>query len=147
MTTSTTTPPTTQASQATQRRTSIKPLHIAGIGIILLAILYGAFGFKEAFRSYTTSVSEAKESGRSVQLAGFLGSTGEFDTEGRWTFLLEDENGEQVKVVHEGPRPSNFEQATSVVAIGHYDLGNDVFFADDLLVKCPSKYQEEVSET
>jgi cytochrome c-type biogenesis protein CcmE len=39
-------------------------------------------------------------------------------------------------------KPSNFEQAVSIVAIGHYDASRGVFLADDLLVKCPSKYQE-----
>jgi cytochrome c-type biogenesis protein CcmE len=129
-----------------QYRLSLKPLHIAGIGIIMIAIVYGAFGFKDAFRSYTTSVTEAKASGSSVQLAGFLGSTGEYDAEGNWTFLLQDEDGDMVKVVSPEPRPANFEQAVSIVAIGHYDAAQDAFLADDLLVKCPSKYQEQVDE-
>jgi cytochrome c-type biogenesis protein CcmE len=137
---------TTTHTQETPARSmfGLKPLHIAGVGIILLAIVYGAFGFKDAFLSYTTSVSETKASGRNVQLAGFLGSTGEYDDEGRWTFLLEDSNGEQVKVVYDQARPSNFDQATSIVAIGRYDPARDVFVANDLLVKCPSKYQEQL---
>ncbi|NJO83827.1 MAG: cytochrome c maturation protein CcmE [Blastochloris sp.] len=122
---------------------TIKPLHIAGFGIILIAIVYGGFGFKDAFRSYTTSVAEAAGSNSSVQLAGFLGSMGEYDEQGRWTFLLQDEDGDQVKVVYDDARPANFEQAVSIVAIGHYDEAQDVFVADDLLVKCPSKYQEQ----
>jgi cytochrome c-type biogenesis protein CcmE len=122
---------------------SIKPLHIAGLGIILIAIVYGAFGFKDAFRSYTTSVVEAQESGKQVQLAGFLGSTGEYDVEGRWTFMLQDETGQQIKIISDDPRPANFEQATSIVAIGQFDQAEGAFVADDLLVKCPSKYQEE----
>ncbi len=120
-----------------------KPLHMAGVGIILLALVYGGFGLQEAFRSYTTSVAEASESGQHVQLSGFLGSTGEYDAEGRWTFMLQDEMGEQVKVISDDPRPANFEQATSIVAIGKYDPAQQAFVADDLLVKCPSKYQEQ----
>lgn len=120
----------------------VKPLHIAGIGIILIAVIYGVFGFQSGFRSYTQSVDEAVASSRSVQLAGFLGSTGEYDTEGRFTFMLQDENGKLIKVVSDDPRPANFEQAISIVAIGRYDQGEQAFMADDLLVKCPSKYQE-----
>lgn len=133
----------TTVTQDMQRGFAFKPFHIAGIGIILIAIISGVVGFKDAFRSYTTSVSEAKASGRSVQLAGFLGSMGEYDDQGRWTFMLEDENSEQVKVVYDQVKPSNFEQAVSVVAIGHYDVAGGVFLAENLLVKCPSKYQEE----
>lgn len=68
----------------------MKTLHIVGIGIILVAVVYGLFGVKDSFRSYTTSVEEAKSTTRSVQLAGFLGSQGEYDDQGRWTFLLEE---------------------------------------------------------
>lgn len=132
------------ASPSFKRGFEIKPLHIAGFGIILLALVYGFFGFKDAFRSYTTSVDEAVNSGRSVQLAGFLGSTGEYDNDGRWTFMLQDENGALLKVVSDDPRPPNFEQAISIVAIGRYSEAEQAFVADDLLVKCPSKYQEQL---
>lgn len=134
----------TTVTQPARHGFELKPLHIAGIGIIVLAIVYGAFGFKDAFRSYTTSVAEAMNSERNVQLAGFLGSKGEYDAEGRWTFMLEDEHGQQVKVISNDPRPSNFEQAISIVAIGHYDVAQEAFMAEDLLVKCPSKYQEQL---
>jgi cytochrome c-type biogenesis protein CcmE len=130
-----------------RRGPAIKPLHIAGIGIILIAVIYGFFGLRSGFRSYTTSVNEAISSSRSVQLAGFLGSTGEYDQAGRFTFMLQDENGELVKVVSDDPRPANFEQAISIVAIGRYDQAEQAFLADDLLVKCPSKYQEQLASS
>lgn len=125
-----------------RRGFQVKPLHIAGLGIILLAVIYAAFGFQSGFRSYTQSVDEAIAATRSVQLAGFLGSTGEYDADGRFTFMLQDEDGKLVKVVSDDPRPANFEQAISIVAIGRYDQAEGAFIADDLLVKCPSKYQE-----
>jgi cytochrome c-type biogenesis protein CcmE len=81
---------------------------------------------------------------RSVQLAGFLGSTGEYDAAGRFTFMLQDERGKLIKVISDDPRPANFEQAISIVAIGRYDPAEQAFMADDLLVKCPSKYQEQM---
>ncbi len=133
----------TADSSTIRRSFQIRPLHIAGIGIVLLAVVYGVFGFKDSFRSYTTSVTEAVNSSSSVQLAGFLGSQGEYDEQGHWTFMLQDENGEMVKVVSNEPRPANFEHAVSIVAIGRYDAGQQAFMADELLVKCPSKYQEQ----
>jgi cytochrome c-type biogenesis protein CcmE len=126
-----------------QRSPTIKPVHIVGIGIILVALVYGFFGFRDGFRSYTQSVDEAIAATRSVQLAGFLGSTGELDERGRFTFMLQDENGKMVKVISNDPRPANFEQAISVVAIGSYSAEEQAFMADDLLIKCPSKYQEQ----
>jgi cytochrome c-type biogenesis protein CcmE len=115
------------------------------MGIIMVALVFGMFGVQSGYRSYTTSVVEAATSGRDVQLAGFLGSTGEYDEQGRWTFMLQDEQGEMVKIVSNDPRPANFEQATSIVAIGRYDSTEQAFLADDLLVKCPSKYQEQAN--
>ena len=56
-------------------------------------------------------------------------------------FKLKDERGEVMMVEYRGVIPGNFDQATSIVAIGRY--ANDRFEADQLLVKCPSKYQAE----
>jgi cytochrome c-type biogenesis protein CcmE len=133
---------TTSNSDVAKSGFSLKPIHLMGLAIILLAVVMGYFGLQTSFRPYTTSVSEALDSGRSVQLAGFLGSTGNYDEAGNFTFDLQDNTGTMVKVVHAKPRPANFEQAVSVVAIGHYDAAQGVFIADDLLIKCPSKYQE-----
>ncbi|MCS7273094.1 MAG: cytochrome c maturation protein CcmE [Fimbriimonadales bacterium] len=57
------------------------------------------------------------------------------------TFEGEDETG-RVKVVYPKGKPNNFEAATQVVVIGSYKDG--VFYAEEMLVKCPSKYQGEV---
>jgi cytochrome c-type biogenesis protein CcmE len=132
------------ATSVSRRGMPIKPLHIVGLGIILIAVVYGIFGFQSGFRSYTQSVDEAMAATRSVQLAGFLGSTGEYDAAGRFTFMLQDERGKLIKVISDDPRPANFEQAISIVAIGRYDPAEQAFMADDLLVKCPSKYQEQM---
>ena len=136
----------TATSELSRRRT-VQPLHLLGIAIILLAIGLGYSGLRSAFRPYTTSVSEAVNSGRSVQLAGFLGSTGAYDSDGNFTFNLQDKTGQLVKVIYPKPKPANFEQAVSVVAIGHYDSAQRAFLADDMLVKCPSKYQEQLDQT
>jgi cytochrome c-type biogenesis protein CcmE len=35
----------------------------------------------------------------------------------------------------------------SIVAIGNYDVKSGNFIAESLLVKCPSKYQEQINTT
>ncbi|HWQ15554.1 MAG TPA: cytochrome c maturation protein CcmE [Roseiflexaceae bacterium] len=127
-----------------RRALPLKPLHLIGIAIIALALALGYMGLSQSFRPYTISVDEAVASGRSVQLAGYLGSTGAYDADGNFTFDLQDSTGKMVKVVYGKPKPANFEQAVSIVAIGHYDSARGVFVADDMLVKCPSKYQEQM---
>jgi len=54
-------------------------------------------------------------------------------------FKLKDSRGEVLNVEYRGVVPGNFDQAASIVAIGRYT--HDRFQADQLLVKCPSKYQ------
>jgi cytochrome c-type biogenesis protein CcmE len=128
-----------------QRRLVIKPIYVLGIGMIVLAVVLGYNGLQQSFRPYTTQIDEAITSGRSVQLQGYLGSKGSYDANGKFTFDLQDNTGKMVKVVYSQPKPSNFEQAISIVAIGHYDAAQQIFIADEMLVKCPSKYQEQAS--
>jgi len=139
----------TTAPNELRRGFALKPLHLIGVAMIALAVVLGYFGLKSAFRPYTTSVSEAVSSGRGVQLAGFLvpGEQGRYAADGNFTFQMQDATGKVVGVVYPKPRPANFEKAVSIVAIGHYDAGKNVFLADDLLVKCPSKYQEQLDQT
>ena len=60
-----------------------------------------------------------------------------------WSFIsIEDENGDVMKVQFDGVRPGNFDQATSVVLKGKPN-DEGAFVADQILVKCPSKYQGE----
>lgn len=125
-------------------RGGLKPLHYIGIAIVLLSIVLGYYGLSASMRPYTTQISEATNSAQGVQLAGFLGSTGEYNAAGKFTFLLQDSTGKKIRVVSSEPKPSNFEQAVSIVAIGHYDAKSGDFIAESLLVKCPSKYQEQM---
>jgi cytochrome c-type biogenesis protein CcmE len=60
------------------------------------------------------------------------------------SFRLRDTRGEVLPVEYRGVIPGNFDQATSIVAIGHYQDGK--FDAEQLLVKCPSKYQAEAEK-
>ena len=129
-------------------RGGLKPLHIIGIAIVVLSIVLGYYGLSASMRPYTTQISEATNSAQGVQLAGFLGSTGEYNEAGKFTFMLQDSTGKKIKIISSEPKPSNFEQAVSIVAIGHYDAKSGDFIAESLLVKCPSKYQEQMkSET
>jgi cytochrome c-type biogenesis protein CcmE len=139
----------TASSDLGRRGFALRPLHLIGIAIIVLAIVLGYYGLQSGLRPYTTSVDEAISSGRGVQLAGFLypGETGGYDEKGDFTFKLQDSTGQVVQVVYTKPKPANFEQAISIVAIGRYDQSKDVFVADDMLVKCPSKYQEQMDQT
>ena len=140
---------TTLGNDFGRRGFTLKPLHLIGVVMIVIAIVTGYSGLRTAFRPYTTSVSEAINSGRGVQLAGFLypPDLGSYDADGNFAFSLQDSTGKVVKVVYTKPKPANFEQAVSIVAIGRYDPAKGVFLAEDMLVKCPSKYQEQLDQS
>ena len=63
----------------------------------------------------------------------------------RLEFRVQDVGGQHdLKVVYYGPRPDNFHRATSAILEG--SMATDgTFQADNLLTKCPSRYEEESS--
>lgn len=58
------------------------------------------------------------------------------------TFAIEDETGE-LAISYYGPQPDMLVDAVEAVVEGKYDPGSQVFEAEELLMKCPSKYEEK----
>lgn len=58
-----------------------------------------------------------------------------------FTFVLIDENNKEQTVYYQEPMPPDFARSEKVVVIGSYK--GDRFVADKILLKCPSKYQEQ----
>jgi cytochrome c-type biogenesis protein CcmE len=56
-----------------------------------------------------------------------------------FSFYMEDQHGNEMKVVYDGTMPNNFASARSVVVTGRYE--NGAFHASSILTKCPSKYE------
>ncbi|MGC8874199.1 MAG: cytochrome c maturation protein CcmE [Chloroflexia bacterium] len=123
----------------------MKPAHIIGGLVILAAVVLGAVSFANSLTPYV-SIAEARSTGRSVQVHGYLKEDLGYDASGEYRFVLMDDRGDEMLVSYKGTRPANFEQATGFVAIGRFDPEAGVFRARKLLVKCPSKYQEQSEE-
>ena len=115
---------------------------------ILLLVTAAGFGFTSFKKSVTPYISfaEARHSSGMVQVNGVLGDKNYVlkREEQFLEFKLKDSRGEVMTVEYRGVIPGNFDQAVSIVAIGRY--ANDRFVADQLLVKCPSKYQAEAEK-
>jgi len=62
-----------------------------------------------------------------------------------FSFVLVDDNNKEQKVYYNEPMPPDFTKSEKVVVIGHYD--NDIFIAEKILLKCPSKYQDNKLKT
>ena len=114
------------------------------VALVLLgvAVGVGVTSFRKTVTPYIT-FAEARRASGLVQVNGVLADKRYVaDAERQYlSFRLQDTNGEVLAVEYKGVIPGNFDQATSIVAIGRYHDGR--FEADQLLVKCPSKYQAE----
>jgi len=120
----------------------MRPKYIVGIVIVLAFIAFAAINLSKSLTPYV-SLTEAKKSNKVVQVKGqrVVGSEN-FDMEKKiFSFRMTDDKGEQFEVVYHGVKPANLEQAEEIVVIGRYTQG--LFEAEQLLVKCPSKYQAE----
>lgn len=58
-----------------------------------------------------------------------------------FSFIMVDDNKKEQVVVYNEPMPQDFMRSEKVVIIGGY--AGDTFRADKILLKCPSKYQEQ----
>lgn len=58
-----------------------------------------------------------------------------------FSFIMIDENGKEQKVTYNEPMPTDFMKSEKVVVIGSYT--GETFTASKILLKCPSKYQEQ----
>jgi cytochrome c-type biogenesis protein CcmE len=123
----------------------VKPAYIIGGVVILAAIVFGALAFANNLTPYVT-IAEARAADRSVQVHGYLKEALGYDELERFNFVLEDDQGDEMLIVYDQAQPANFEQATGFVVIGRYDHSENAFLADKILVKCPSKYQEQAEE-
>jgi cytochrome c-type biogenesis protein CcmE len=129
----------------------MKAKYIIGGVIIVLFMIWGASAFFKTTIQYVT-IDKARSSTKIVQVMGKI----DFDKvnynadASRLEFAVYDTEAENKKdattmdVVYYGVVPGNFDQATSVVLKGKSD-GNK-FVANQMLVKCPSKYQGEGEE-
>jgi cytochrome c-type biogenesis protein CcmE len=115
---------------------------IVATGLLVAAVVIGVTSFRKTVTPYI-SFQEARRAEGLVQVNGVLADKQYVlkQDEQYLSFRLKDSDGEVLPVEYRGVVPGNFDQATSIVAIGHYHDGK--FEADQLLVKCPSKYQAE----
>jgi|SRR5690606_4211630 len=130
----------------------MKKGHIIGLGIIAIAIviIMTSIGDASSYESFSTAW-EMKQDGddKAIHVVGQLKKdkvgqvTGLQVNEDKtsFTFMLVDNDGTEQKVYYNEPVPADFQRSESVVVIGSY-REKEIFVADKILMKCPSKYQE-----
>lgn len=119
-------------------------IFMASLGLLV----FGAVAFMNLKDTMTPYVSfaEARAATSAVQVGGFPDhQRARFDPDtGRFLFSMSNDEGEQLQVAYAGAKPGNFDQAEKVVVVGRLD--GDVLEASQILVKCPSKYEDEASQ-
>lgn len=123
----------------------MKRSHI--IAIIVIAVAIAAIAGSLTETSTYADFSEAFENpGREYHVVGTLDRTEEIiynpqENPQLTKFTMVDDTGERRQVSLYQAKPQDFERSESVVLIGKVDEGQ--FKATDILMKCPSKYNEE----
>jgi cytochrome c-type biogenesis protein CcmE len=115
--------------------------------IVVVAIALGVIISTFTNTSTYTNFAEARKyPGREFHIIGKLDTTEPivYDTKvnvNEFTFFMVDNKGEKHKVIHNNNKPQDFEKSEQVVVVGK--MQGDEFLASSLLLKCPSKYNDQ----
>ncbi|WP_338876766.1 cytochrome c maturation protein CcmE [Spirosoma sp. SC4-14] len=136
----------------------MKLSHIFGIVVIALAIgiIVATAGDASSYVTFKQATELAKDGDdKLIHVVGKL----QKDQQGRvadmlynpaidpnhFEFTLIDNDNHAQKVVYNSPKPQDFERSEQIVVIG--SMQGDHFQCNKILLKCPSKYQENKIET
>ncbi len=151
--------------------------YLIGGGLILIAVVYLVISSTKANAQYFLTVDELlarkdEMTGRQVRLSGAVigdtiqynaddlelrfmiahvpGDLDEVESEGGLAAVLaaavRDPNRNRIEVVYYGPKPDLLRNEAQAILTG--TLGEDgVFYADELLLKCPTRYEAAEPQT
>jgi cytochrome c-type biogenesis protein CcmE len=116
--------------------------------VIVVAVAYLIFTALRSSASYFLTVSELQARGpefygRNVRVSGQVVADS-IDWNARdllLRFEIADEDGRRLRVVFNGPKPDQMRGEVQAIVEGKY-LESGEFQASDLLMKCPSRYEE-----
>ncbi|WP_199121486.1 cytochrome c maturation protein CcmE [Pedobacter sp. ASV28] len=119
------------------------------IGLITIAI---CIGFLVSLNADTDSYSNFEQASSSKKEEHVMGhwekSKGMYydaiKDPNHFAFYMKDEKGKVNKVVLNGSKPQDFERSEKLVLIGKME--NNTFYASKILMKCPSKYNDNLVE-
>ncbi len=124
---------------------------IVGGVMIALAIVYLIYTGIQSSAAYFLTVDELYAKGevihnRTVRVSGAVDAeTINFNNRDLiLAFDVTSDTGERMSVVFNGPKPDQMREGASAILEGYYD--GEIFTAQSLLLKCPSRYEEGVIE-
>jgi cytochrome c-type biogenesis protein CcmE len=132
----------------------MKRTHIIAIAVIAIAIglIMSTSGDASVYVNFKEATERAEDGDKDlVHVVGTLKKDAEKHIIGMhydpvkdpnyFTFQLMDQKGEEHSVVYFNPKPQDFDRSEQIVVTGYME--KDVFVANKILLKCPSKYVEK----
>lgn len=119
----------------------MKPTKILALIVIVVAasVIYTSLSASSRYADFKQAFNEP---GQKFTVIGKLDRTKQMvDLPNHLEFYLIDEQNNMRKVVYNKTKPQDFERSEKVVMTG-IAKGND-FLATELLLKCPSKYNNQ----
>ena len=121
----------------------MKKFQIVAIVVIVAAI---AILFSASKDVSTYATFEMAQDGNRVKITGTMSKNKAIEYRpdidaNIFKFFLKDSEGNEKQVILAKAKPMDIERAESIVLTG--SLKDDVFYADEILTKCPSKYKDE----
>ncbi|WP_353184756.1 cytochrome c maturation protein CcmE [Parapedobacter lycopersici] len=119
------------------------------IGIIIIALAIAMIIVMYTDSSTYSTFTEAKEEQTELYVVGVLNKEKALHYEptedaNHFSFYMYDNDSTECKVVFRGAKPQDIERSEQIVLTGKM-VGNE-FHASKILMKCPSKYQENEVE-
>ena len=137
----------------------MKKSHIIALGVIAIAvaIIISTVGDASTYVGFGEAEQVAKEgSTKSMHVVGTLKKDAEGKFVGmvyepsvdpnRFEFVMVDSLNFESKVVYNQPKPADLDKSEKVVVVGKMDLDQKCFKAEQILLKCPSKYNNNKLE-
>ncbi|MFN8153163.1 MAG: cytochrome c maturation protein CcmE [Bacteroidia bacterium] len=120
----------------------MKKIHIIAIVVIAvaLAVIVSTISNSSTYAPFSTAV---EHQGKTFHIVGKVNKAKEFiynpeSNANIFGFYLVDNEGIEKKVLYNGTKPQDFERSEQIVVVGKME--GDEFHANQLLMKCPSKY-------
>ena len=119
------------------------------IGLITIAICIGFLVSLNADTDTYSNFTEAASSNKEEHVMGYWEKNKGMHYDAvkdpnHFAFFMKDDKGKVKKVVLNGTKPQDFERSEKIVLIGKME--NDTFYASKILMKCPSKYNDDLVE-
>jgi len=119
------------------------------IGLITIAICIGFLVSLNADTDTYSNFTEAASSNKEQHVMGYWEKSKGMHYDAakdpnHFAFFMKDEKGKVKQVVLNGTKPQDFERSEKLVLIGKME--NDTFYASKILMKCPSKYNDNLVE-